>query len=239
MSDLATLAINAHGGLDRWRRFRTVSAHLVQGGVLWKVKGQDGVVDDVHLTVDLDKERASHRPFGQQDRHSSFQPDRVAIETSDGQVVEERANPRESFKDHQFDTPWDRLQLAYFAGYAMWTYLNTPFLFALPGVETRELDTWDENGETWRRLKVTFPQRIATHSTEQTFYFDQRGLLQRHDYDVDVAGGAPAAHYVSALTNVSGVIVPTKHTIFPRQPDGSSAPAPLVVSIDISDIEFS
>jgi len=53
---------------------------------------------------------------------------------------------------------------------------------------------------------------------------------------VDVAGGSPATHYVSALTNVSGVLVPT--TIFPRQPDGTSAPAPLVVSIDISDIEF-
>ena len=56
MSDLATLAINAHGGLDRWRRFKTVSAHLVQGGVLWKVKWQDGVLDDVNLTVDLDEE---------------------------------------------------------------------------------------------------------------------------------------------------------------------------------------
>jgi hypothetical protein len=32
--------------------------------------------------------------------------------------------------------------------------------------------------------------------------------------------------------------VPTKHRIFPRQPDGRSAAAPLVVSIDISDIEF-
>ena len=94
MNDLATLAINASGGLDRWRRMKTVSAHLLQSGVLWKVKGQDGVLDDVHLTVDLRKEWASHRPFGQQNRHSSFQPDRVAIETSDGQVVEERANPR-------------------------------------------------------------------------------------------------------------------------------------------------
>ena len=210
MSDLATLAINAHGGLDRWRRFKTVSAHLVQGGVLWKVKGQDGVLDDVHLTVDLDKEWASHRPFGQQDRHSSFQPDRVAIETSDGQVVEERANPRESFKDHQFDTPWDRLQLVYFAGYAMWTYLNTPFLFALPGIETEELDTWQEDGASWRRLKVRFPERVATHSAEQTFYFDQQGLLRRHDYDVDVAGGTPAAHYVSAPTEVSGIVVPDR-----------------------------
>jgi hypothetical protein len=39
MSGLATLAMNAHGGLDRWRQFKTVSAHLLQGGVLWKLKG--------------------------------------------------------------------------------------------------------------------------------------------------------------------------------------------------------
>jgi hypothetical protein len=139
MNDLATFAINAHGGLDRWRRLKTVSAHLLQGGVLWKVKGQEGVLDDVHLTVDLRKEWASHRPFGQPNLHSSFHPDRVAIETSDGQVVEERANPRESFRDHKFESPWDRLQLAYFAGYAMWTYMNGPFLFALPDVKTEEL----------------------------------------------------------------------------------------------------
>ena len=63
--------------------------------------------------------------------------------------------------------------------------------------------------------------------------------MKINDYDVDIAGGTPAAHYVSALTDVSGIVVPTKHRIFPRQPDGSSAPAPLVVSIDISDIEFS
>src|SRR5207247_88943 len=128
MSDLATLAINAHGGLHRGRPFKTVCAHRGERGVVWKVKGQDGGLDAVPLTVDLDKERASNRPFGRQDRHSSFQPDRVAIEASDGQVVEERANPRETFQDHQFDTPWDRLPLAYLAAYAMSTSLNTPFL---------------------------------------------------------------------------------------------------------------
>ena len=47
-------------------------------------------------------------------------------------------------------------QLVYFAGYAMWTYLTTPFLFVMDGVATEELQPWHENGETWRRLKVTF-----------------------------------------------------------------------------------
>lgn len=148
------------------------------------------------------------------------------------------ANPRESFKGHTFDTLWDTLHLAYFAGYAMWTYLNTPFLFALPNVKTEELEPWQEEGEAWRCLKATFPERIATHSAEQTFYFDQQGLLTRHDYDVDVLGGASAAHYVSELIEVSRITVPTKHTMFARQPDGKSVPAPLVVSIDISEIEF-
>ena len=84
MSDLATIAMNAHGGLDRWRRLKTVSAHLLQGGVLWKLKGQDGVLDDVHLTVDLRKEWASHRPFGQPDRHSSFQKHTIFPRQPDG-----------------------------------------------------------------------------------------------------------------------------------------------------------
>jgi hypothetical protein len=116
--------------------------------------------------------------------------------------------------------------------------LNTPFLLALPGVETEEIGPWQETGETWRRLEVKFPPSIATHSAEQSFYFDQDGLLKRHDYDVDVSGGTPAAHYVSELKEFSGIVVPTKHTILGRQPDGKAVPTPLVVSIDVSEVEF-
>ena len=239
MNDIATRAIGAHGGLDRWRQLKTVSARLLQGGVLWTLKGDPATLRDVHVTLDLRKEWASHRPFGQPDRHTSFQPGRVAIETNDGDVVEERFNPRESFRGHVFETPWDRLQLAYFAGSAMWTYMNTPFLFAIPGVETEALQPWQENGEVWQRVRARFPSSIATHSAQQTFYFDQDGLLKRHDYDVDVCGGAPAAHYVSQLEEFAGIIVPTRHAVFGRQPDGKPALVPLVVSIDLSEIEFS
>lgn len=239
MNDLAKFAIEAHGGLDRWRQLKTVSARLLQGGVLWALKGKNGILNDVHVTADLRKEWASHWPFTKPNRHTSFQPDRVAIETTDGEIVAELLNPRESFKGHLLETRWDDLQLAYFAGYAMWTYLNTPFLFALPDVETEEIESWQENGEAWRRLRVTFPPGIATHSAEQTFYFDQRGLLKRHDYDVDISGGTTAAHYVSELEEVSGIIVPTRHRIFGRQPDGKAVPTPVVVSIDLSEVEFS
>ena len=196
LSNLAQLAIDAAGGLDRWRRFETVSARLSNGGVLWPLKHQQGVLDEVRVRASLRKEWASHYPFGAPDLRTSFEPHRVAIETAEGQTAEELLRPRDSFTGHSLDTPWTRLQLAYFAGYAMWTHLNTPFLFASEGVETEEVEPWREDGETWRRLKVTFPAGIASHSTVQTFYFDAEGLLKRHDYEVEVSGGTTAAHYV-------------------------------------------
>lgn len=231
--DLAKLAIEAHGGLERWNSFTTLSAHLIQGGVLWAVKGKAEVLDDVTVTVDLRHEKASHWPFGSADRRSRFEPQRVALENAEGEVIEELLQPRSSFKGHTLETQWSDLQLAYFAGYAMWTYLNTPFLLARPGVESEEIEPWDEAGETWRRLKVRFPTEIATHSTEQTLYFDHQGFLKRHDYDVEISGGTGGAHYVSDLKEFSGIVFPTKRRIFPRQPDGQSAREPLVVSIDL------
>jgi hypothetical protein len=240
MHKLAEFAIKAHGGLARWNTFRTVSADLLQGGVLWSLKGKAGVLDTVNVKVDLTREWASHSPFRTADQRSIFEPpQRVAIERMDGTVLEELRNPRDSFKGHTLETPWNDLQLAYFAGCAMWTYLNTPFLLAQPGIDADELEPWKEKGETWRRLKVTFPARIVTHSTIQTLYFDQRGLLRRHDYDVEIAGGTSGAHYVSDFVDVSGILFPTKRRILPRQPDGKSLAEPLVVSIDLSNIILS
>jgi hypothetical protein len=118
----------------------------------------------------------------------------------------------------------------------MWTYVNTPFFLARPGIQSEEIAPWQEAGETWRRLKVNFPAEIATHSTEQTLYFDQQGLLKRHDYHMDISGDIGAAHYVSDIKKFSGIVFPTKHRIFGLQPDGHAAPEPLVVSIDIDQL---
>jgi hypothetical protein len=238
MNALLKAAIEAHGGLERWNQLDSVSARLIQGGALWALKGQPGVLDDVVVTASLHEERVSHRPFGAADRHSSFTPERVAIETGDATVVEALDQPRASFAGHTIETPWSTLQLAYFVGTAMWTYLTQPFTFSLPGFQTRELEPWDEAGQHWRRLRVAWPGYLATHSTEQTLYFNDDGLLARHDYDVEISG-ASAAHYVSDYDEVAGIRLPTKHRIFPRNPDGQSLPEPLIVSIDLSEISFS
>jgi hypothetical protein len=59
-----------------------------------------------------------------------------------------------------------------------------------PGFRTEEIEPWMESDESWRRLKVTFPDDIASHTREQVTYFGPDGLMRRHDYSVDVLGGA-------------------------------------------------
>jgi hypothetical protein len=237
VSELLDTVIKAHGGLERWSQLDSVSAHLIQGGALWAIKGQQGVLDDVFVRASLHQERESHHPFGAPDRRSTFTPERVAIETTSGDVVEALEQPRASFAGHALETPWTTLQLAYFVGTAMWTYLTQPFIFARPGFRTAELDPWREDGEEWRRLHVTWPGDLATHSAEQTLYVGADGLFRRHDYDVEIAATS-GAHYISGYTKVSGLMVPTSHRIFPRSPDGQALSEPLVVSIDVSEIAF-
>ncbi len=86
---------------------------------------------------------------------------------------------------------------------------------------------------------MIWPSNLATHSSEQTLYFNDDGQMVRHDYDVEITGGTNAAHYASDYREVDGIKLPTKHRIYPRTPDGQSLEEPLIVSIDLSEIAFS
>jgi hypothetical protein len=235
MNRLLKLAIEAHGGMARWNKLSQISANLDIGGALWGLKGQQGFVGASHVTVSFHRQWASHSPFLESGHRTAFIGERVAIETLDGHVVEARENTRQSFAGHTLETPWDRIQLAYFAGYAMWTYLTSPF--SLVDFDSEEVEPWQEHGETWRALRVRFPEAITTHSTEQTFYFDESGLLRRHDYDVEVSAGSGAAHYVYNHRPFNGIMVPTKRRIHIRGDDRKPQMEPLLVSIELENIK--
>jgi hypothetical protein len=237
-SNLTDLTIAAHGGLDRWNGYTCVTAALRNGGLLWALKGQDGVLASPRVRVDLHRQFASHFPINGPGRRTALTPKHVAIETDSGEVLAERDNPRDSFVGHVLQTPWDELQLAYFAGYAMWTYLTAPFSFTMPGFKTEELTHWEEDGQTWRRLKVTFPDDIATHSTEQIFYIGDDGLIKRYDYNAEVLAAGWSVHYPSEYREVGGIMVPTKRRVYPRNDDGTPNLDLLFVSIDLDGITF-
>ena len=131
MTHLLDLTVAAHGGLDRFNQLKTLSVHQHLGGRLWALKGQEGALDNTRLTVDLHREHVSYVPFKLANQRTDFTPQRVAVETNEGEVVEERTNPRAAFAGHTQETPWDNLHLIYFASYAMWTYLTCPFTLTL------------------------------------------------------------------------------------------------------------
>jgi hypothetical protein len=238
MNDLAAKAIDAHGGLTRWNRHGTLTATLVTGGGLWAMKGLIQDPAPRTMRVSLHEERASVAPFGKPEWRTAFTADRVAIETVDGELVRERLHPRGSFEGHVMNTAWDPLHRAYFNGYAMWTYLTTPFFMAMPGFEVAEIDAWKEGGESWRGLRVRFPEHIASHSTSQDFYFGPDGLLRRHDYQVDVAGGFAAAQYVHDIVDVDGLKFPSRRRAYLRGPDLQPVRDLLLVSIDLDNFQL-
>jgi hypothetical protein len=227
-------ALAAHGGLDRWNGFQKLTSTIVTSGSLWAMKGLVQDQNERQMTVKLHEQWASVKPFGEPNWQTSFEPARIAIETIEGVVVKERHNPRDAFAGHRMDTPWDQLHRAYFNGYALWTYLTSPFLLAMPGFEVTDIEPWREGSETWLGVRARFPDYIASHSKEQDFYFGEDFLLRRHDYSVDVAGGFPGAQYVYDIKEFDGLKFPTKRVAYIRGENRHALNGRIMVSIDLS-----
>lgn len=239
MNELLELALAAHGGLARWESFSKAQVHVSIGGAIWDYKQQPGLLRDVVWEADLKRQYVRCTPFDGADRHSTFTPDRVAIlATGTDDVVASRTAPRRHFADQTQSTPWDRLDVVYFSSYALWQYLSAPFLYAQTGFVTEEIAPWEEEGELWRRLKITFPPQGAWHHTEQISCFSPDGLLRRHDYTVDILGGATGANYATHYREFQGIQIPTSRRIFSYDADGRRIAEPLLVSIDIASVIF-
>src|SRR5262249_48886335 len=118
MKDLLTRALEAHGGLSRWRAIEAFELKVSIGGGLWRLKGLPDGLRDVTLRIQAHRPIVTITPFGGEARTGRFTPDCVWIEDANGGVVEERATPRASFAGHVLTTPWDKLQELYFVSYA-------------------------------------------------------------------------------------------------------------------------
>ncbi|MFB2598684.1 hypothetical protein ACEXQE_12885 [Herbiconiux sp. P17] len=239
MIELLEKTLAAHGGLERWKEVGTVQTKLSASGGVWTLKGQPTLFADVTVDVSTTSQSVSATPFVHEGWHGTYSPDRVHIDDADGVVQEERSNPRASFDGHTLQTPWDHLHAIYFGGYALWTYVNVPFVLAEPGFELSELEPWTEGDEVWRRLHIVFPDRIATHSKEQVIYIDEKGLIRRHDYTAGITGGGPGAHFLHDYREFDGIVFPTLRKVFPRQGDNSAAPEPLLIKMEFASYSLS
>ncbi|MFE1879660.1 hypothetical protein [Streptomyces diastatochromogenes] len=82
----------------------------------------------------------------------------------------------------------------------------------------------DKAGETWRRLEVTFPDSIATHSTVQTYYFD--------------AATGLVAHYTTEHQDFDGLLVPTRRRVLLRNKEGVADQSFCAILLDISNVKL-
>ncbi|HEX5302338.1 MAG TPA: hypothetical protein VFW50_35620 [Streptosporangiaceae bacterium] len=232
MNDLLESAVAAHGSLDRWNQVKSITVGASITGAFWHLKGQDDALKDVRFEVDTTRERLVME-FAGQDKLSVFEPHRVVLQRRDGAPIAARDDPEKSFAGHQLETPWDDLHLAYFTGEALWTYLNTPFLYTWPGFATEEIAPIEVDGETWRRLKVTFPDHVKSHTRQQISCFGPDGLLRRHDFTIDIVGGAAESLlYATGYRDVEGIVIPATRRAYASEGDDQL----VMVAIDMGEI---
>jgi hypothetical protein len=233
--------IEAHGGREAWARAERIRLRARSGGLLLRTRARREAFREVDLDVEIGTVRATASPYPRAGLRGVFADGSVRIETNAGAVVAAREDPRRCF----FGRPglrrnlrWDDLDLVYFAGYAWWNYLNHPPLLARDGVAAREAEPLRRGGETWRRLEVTFPPGLDTHSRSQAFFYDEELRLRRHDYVAEIVGRwARAAHLCDRHHQVDGLLVPTRRRVYPLAPGGRVAPGPVLVALDLAEIE--
>jgi len=106
-------------------------------------------------------------------------------------------------------------------------------------VQTREIEPWNEDGEWWRRLAVTFPSAIANHNPDQVFYYDDRFMQRRMDYSPDVTGNPGVAHYTHDPETFDGFVFPTRRRVHLHDANGIADQgfAPITLDIEAVTVE--
>jgi hypothetical protein len=240
MDQLLAGVLEAHGGLTSWHSATKLTARLSLAGPFWAARGWPDVYANQTVMLDPRREHITFAPFGAPDGVSvlDVDPERVSIQTTDGQVVDERRDPRASFPMpfDPFTTRWDAIQVAYFTSAAAWNYLTEPFGLSYPGVQAHEIEPWKEDGDAWRRLAVRFPPSNANHNPDQIFYYDKSMMMRRMDYSPHVTGSPPIAHYTDDPKTFDGLVFPTRRRVHLHGPDGTADQSFSLITIDIDMI---
>jgi hypothetical protein len=235
--DLLQLAIDAHGGEERWRGTSALDLRYTAGGLAFamKMRGLRPQPFDAH--VDTAAPRVTLRSFPRPGRRGILDGRAVRIETDAGEVLDSRERPAEEYRKPRRLFRWDDLDLLYFGAYAIWGYATAPFHLTRDDIELAELGPWHEDGDTWRRLRVRYPPDLPVHSREQVFHYDPRGLLRRNDYTAEAFGqSARAAHYSYDHREFDGLVFPTRRRVHPRRGDGRPRRAVTIIAIDVESV---
>ena len=227
LSPLARRVIDAYGGADRWRSVTAVEATVTARGFAFLAKTRTGV-HNLSVRAAIAQPLVRMKPFGKREIEI-LDGISVRIEDDAGGVLSSRDDARRFFPGGRRTFRWDRIDAAYFSGYALWNYLTFPALLLRQDIEWAQLSDMT--------LEARFAPELPTHSPVQQFHFDpETALLCQHDYTAEVFGAwAKAANVVLEHGEWHGIPYPSRRRVTPRRPDGKPRPFPLLVGILIKD----
>lgn len=232
---LLSAVIDAHGGQSRWQAVSTIHASLSSGGLAFASHFQPSALKHLRVSMQPHARTVRFTDFCHPGWTGVWTPERVEIHDAAGRLQAERQHPRSDFSRLGKQFRWDKLDILYFGGYAVWNYLSFPFLLTLPEV-TVEASVDASSGQ--RVLEASFAPDFPTHSARQRFFLDNALQLTRHDYTADVIGRwANAANLCLASASVDGLRFYTRRKVYPRMGNVRVMPFPTLVWIEIDDLQ--
>ena len=230
--------LQATGGLDMWRPVRKFTVHMSIGGVLCARKCDAARLKHIVVEGSTREQAVEITGFTAPNRRALYRPACVVLQSSDGEVLKELHATPAQFREQCKASTWDELQLAHYCGCLIWNYITTPFILADTDVNAEAFEAVTADAGAWRYLKVRFPPRIVTHSTEQTFYVDQRSLLRRRVYAAEHEDRTEIAQLFSGHQSFSGILVPALCRIVRIGIGGNVIAERPLVDIEIFDAVF-
>jgi hypothetical protein len=232
-------SLTAYGGWENWKKIKALHVQVRIGGWALTLRGQPRILSQHRVKIFPEQPYVRLFDFPKKGTRGGFLRNKVWIENSQDQLLQERADPRNEFKKFRRKFFWDTLDVLYFASYALWNYLTQPFLLQNPDITLRALDPWKEDGHSWSRLEAIFPSHFPTHSPRQVFYFDENGFIVRHDYTATVFGDwAKAAHYSYDFKKFQGLYFPLRRRVWPRKKNNFPFRHFTLVALDFDSFEL-
>ncbi|MDE1162333.1 MAG: hypothetical protein PW792_10365 [Acidobacteriaceae bacterium] len=235
MGQLLELAMEAHGGMQRWLTFSDLVTNVGVHGELCERNGWTGPVPTSRMLLSLREHRTvvTIPPVG----------DNVIVEPGIVTLMKERKedrrvlrHPRRVLLQEKENTVWDVLRTSYFFAHVIRFSVTVPFVYASKGFTIEEVEPRIENGEPWRGLKVTLPPALEAPITFQVAHYGADGLLRRLYSKVDVLGVSDLVEYVADYKQVSGIWIPTLKHVFACGSDGETLGRDCIGNIRLLDV---